>query len=178
MPGWVSASQALSRVSNINFDIWFFFWREGVPINIPWKIPNSKVLAHLGFKSKVLPGPLTDLGVWVGFCTSSPQQGVKYQPSISMKCLALGHSLLYIYQRHSRNFRIYRSCIKTSIKDANTIKFGLKIILTHLPETTVVYAIPYNIFFQNTTKRKELFSLKRTTLIGDLTPLNTQFKNK
>jgi hypothetical protein len=37
---------------------------------------DGKVLAHLGFQSKVFPGPLTD---WVGFCTSSPQQGVKYQ---------------------------------------------------------------------------------------------------
>jgi hypothetical protein len=26
-----------------------------------------------------LPGPLTDASAWVGFCTSSPQQGVKYQ---------------------------------------------------------------------------------------------------
>jgi hypothetical protein len=26
-----------------------------------------------------LPGSLTDLSAWVGFCTSSPQQGVKYQ---------------------------------------------------------------------------------------------------
>jgi hypothetical protein len=34
---------------------------------------------HLGFKSKVLPGPLTDVSAWVGFCTSSPQQGVKFQ---------------------------------------------------------------------------------------------------
>ena len=40
---------------------------------------DGKVLAHLEIKSKVLPGPLTDLSAWVGFCTSSPQQGVKYQ---------------------------------------------------------------------------------------------------
>jgi hypothetical protein len=42
-------------------------------------IKDGKVLAHLGFKSKVLPGSLTDLSACVGFCTSSPQQGVKYQ---------------------------------------------------------------------------------------------------
>jgi hypothetical protein len=42
-------------------------------------IKDGKVLDHLGLKSKVLPGPLTDLSAWVGFCTSSPQQGVKYQ---------------------------------------------------------------------------------------------------
>ena len=40
---------------------------------------DGKVFSHLGFKSKVLPRPLTDLSTWVDFCTSSPQQGVKYQ---------------------------------------------------------------------------------------------------
>jgi hypothetical protein len=34
-------------------------------------IKDGKVLHHLGIKLKVLPGPLTDLSVWVGFCTSS-----------------------------------------------------------------------------------------------------------
>jgi hypothetical protein len=42
-------------------------------------IKDGKVLDHLGFQSKVLPGSLTDLSAWVGFSTSSPQQGVKYQ---------------------------------------------------------------------------------------------------
>jgi hypothetical protein len=40
---------------------------------------HYKVLSHLGYKSKVLPGPLNDFCLCVGFCTSSPQQGVKYQ---------------------------------------------------------------------------------------------------
>jgi hypothetical protein len=42
-------------------------------------IKDGNVLDHLGFKSKVLPGPLTDWSALVGFCTSSPQYGVKYQ---------------------------------------------------------------------------------------------------
>jgi hypothetical protein len=42
-------------------------------------IKDGKVLDHLGFKSKVLPGHLTGLSAWVGFYTSSPQQGVKCQ---------------------------------------------------------------------------------------------------
>ena len=42
---------------------------------------DSKVRAHLGFMSKVLPGPLTDLSAWIAFCNSSSQQGVKYQLS-------------------------------------------------------------------------------------------------
>jgi hypothetical protein len=33
----------------------------------------------MGFQSKVFPGPLTDLSACVDFCTSSPQQDVKYQ---------------------------------------------------------------------------------------------------
>ena len=60
----------------------------GGSINIPWKIPNGKVLAHLGFKSG-------HLSAWVGFCTSNPQQGVRYQLWYAVKCHALGHSLLY-----------------------------------------------------------------------------------
>jgi hypothetical protein len=42
-------------------------------------IKDGKFLAHFGFQSKICPGPLTDLSAWVGFCTSSPQQGVKYR---------------------------------------------------------------------------------------------------
>jgi hypothetical protein len=42
-------------------------------------IKDGKLLDHLGFQSKVLLGPLTDRSAWVGFCTSSPQQDVKYQ---------------------------------------------------------------------------------------------------
>jgi hypothetical protein len=40
---------------------------------------DGKILSNLGFKSKVLPWPLTELSAWLGFCTSSPQQGVKNQ---------------------------------------------------------------------------------------------------
>jgi hypothetical protein len=40
---------------------------------------KRKVLAHLGFKSNVLPRSLTDISVWMGFCTSSTQQRVKCQ---------------------------------------------------------------------------------------------------
>jgi hypothetical protein len=42
---------------------------------------DGKVLSNFGFKSKVLPRRLTELSAWVGFYTSSPQQGVKYQLS-------------------------------------------------------------------------------------------------
>jgi hypothetical protein len=32
-----------------------------------------------GTPLQILPGSLTDLNAWVGFRTSTPQQGVKYQ---------------------------------------------------------------------------------------------------
>ena len=56
-------------------------WRVGsLLISHEKYIKDGKVLAYLGFQSKIFPGPLTDLSAWVGgFCTSSPQQGVKYQ---------------------------------------------------------------------------------------------------
>ena len=77
---WVSAPLAHSRVSNINFDIWFFCFEGGLykyPIKI--YIKDGKVLAHLEIKSKVLSWHLTDWNACVGLCTSSPQQVVKYQ---------------------------------------------------------------------------------------------------
>ena len=80
VPGSVSAPQAQSRVSNINFDIWIFFCGgESLWISHQKYIKDGKVLAHLGFQSKVLAGPLFDWSAWVCFCTSSPQQVVKYQ---------------------------------------------------------------------------------------------------
>jgi hypothetical protein len=35
-------------------------------------IKDGNVLAHLGFQSKVLSGPLTDLSAWVGIFIESP----------------------------------------------------------------------------------------------------------
>jgi hypothetical protein len=49
VPGWDSAPESHNEVSNVNFDI-------GVEVDstqISCKIPNDKVLVHLGFKSKV-----------------------------------------------------------------------------------------------------------------------------
>ena len=43
VPGWVSAPQANSRVSNINFDIWFF-WRCGL-----YKYPMKNILRAAKF---------------------------------------------------------------------------------------------------------------------------------
>ena len=57
----------------------FFYGGGALLISHEKYIKDGKVLAHLGFMSKVLPGPLTDLRACVGFCTSSPQQCVKYQ---------------------------------------------------------------------------------------------------
>ena len=65
------------------------------------KIPNGKVLAHLGFRSKVVPGPWTDICAWVGFCTSSPQQGVNYHLKRQVgKNFAVGIVSWDIYRAH------------------------------------------------------------------------------
>jgi hypothetical protein len=55
---WDNVPQAHSRVPKINFDIWI----SGGTLYISHeKLPkDGKVLCHLGFKSKELPGPLTD----------------------------------------------------------------------------------------------------------------------
>ena len=55
-------------------------WRVGsLWISHEKYIKHGKVLAHLGLRLKVLSGSLTDVSAYVGSCTSSPQQGVKYQ---------------------------------------------------------------------------------------------------
>ena len=184
-PVWVSAPQAHSRVSNINFDIWIFFWRgdlykysmknilrtakflptwgvsikgvvwafnwlkclggfqhlkplagcqistlifefcfvEGSLYNIPSKIYQGR---HSSCPLVVSIKDIARVFNWfkclVGVRTSSPQQGVKYQLWYAVKYHALGYSLLYKYQRHSRNFRIDGSFMKTSMKDSNTTK--------------------------------------------------------
>jgi hypothetical protein len=38
-------------------------------------------------------------------------------------------------------------------------------IVIYLPATTIVYTFPFIFSLQNTTKRKELFPLKRTTFV-------------
>ena len=107
MPGWVSPPQAHSRVSNINFDIWFCFM-EGDLYKYPTKkyIKDGKFLDHLGFKSKVFPGPLTDLIAWVGFCTSSPQQGVKYQLWYVIFFMEGGGSLWISHEKYIKDGKV------------------------------------------------------------------------
>ena len=70
--------------TSIKFKKEIVFW-EGVSLNIPLKIPDGTVIAHLVIKSKVLSRPLTDLGAWVGLCTSTPPQGVKCQLRLKQK---------------------------------------------------------------------------------------------
>ena len=64
------------QISTLIFE---FSFVEGGPYKYLMNkyIKNGKVPAHLGFQSKVLAGPLIDWSAWVGFCTSSPQQGLK-----------------------------------------------------------------------------------------------------
>ena len=67
---------------------------EVVSINIPYKyIKDGKVLDHLGFKSKVMAGPLTDFSAWVGFCTSNPTAGCQTSTLIFEFCFVEGVSI-------------------------------------------------------------------------------------
>jgi hypothetical protein len=78
---WVGFSTS-SPLQGVKYQLWylkFCLWRGSLWISNEKYIKDSKVLAHLGFQSNVLAGPLTDWSAWAGFCTSSPQQGVKYQ---------------------------------------------------------------------------------------------------
>jgi hypothetical protein len=61
-----SSSQQGVKYQLLYFDLW------GVLISHEQLPKDCKVQSHLGFRSKLLPGPLTDLSAWVGFCTSSP----------------------------------------------------------------------------------------------------------
>jgi hypothetical protein len=67
---------SIKKKSNIKVDIWH--------PTVDLRCRNPPRHLSLGIKSKVLPGPLADLSVWVGFCTSSPQLGVKYQHNIKV----------------------------------------------------------------------------------------------
>ena len=81
LSAWVGFCTS-SPQQGVKYQLWYlicFCGGGSLWISHEKYIKYGKVLAHLGFKSKVLPGPLTDLSAWVGFCTSSPQQGVKYQ---------------------------------------------------------------------------------------------------
>jgi hypothetical protein len=49
-------------------------------MNIPWKIPaGQQSFFPIGAFVNVIAGPLTDVSIWVGFCTSNQQHGVKNQ---------------------------------------------------------------------------------------------------
>jgi hypothetical protein len=71
-----------SPQQGVKYQLWYlilFYGGGSLLISREKYIKDGKVLDHLGLRSKILAGPFTDLSVWVGFCTSSPQQGVKYQ---------------------------------------------------------------------------------------------------
>jgi hypothetical protein len=53
------------QISKLIFDTLLWSW-GAEPLDISWTIPNDKVLAHFGIRSKVLPRGLTDIGAWVG----------------------------------------------------------------------------------------------------------------
>jgi hypothetical protein len=70
VPGWVSAPQAHSRVSNINFDIWFLFGRGLYKYPMNNILRTAKFLPIWGFSQRHCLGLyLTEVPGWV----SAPQ---------------------------------------------------------------------------------------------------------
>ena len=68
-----------SPQQGVKYHLWYLDL-VGDPINIPWKIVEGRQSSFtLGFISKVLSESFNDFSALVGFCTSSPQQDVKYQ---------------------------------------------------------------------------------------------------
>ena len=102
----LSACVELSTSSpkqSVKCQLWYRGWGS---INISCKIPNGKVLAHLDFKWKVLPGPLKYISAWVVSCTSSPHQGVKFQlrycgvGSMNISCKIPNGTVLFLAAKH------------------------------------------------------------------------------
>jgi hypothetical protein len=79
LSSWVGFCTS-SPQQGVQYQLWYLDLGGGTLYISHAKLPmDSKVLSHLGFRSKVLPGSLIDLRTWLRFCTSGPQQGVKYQ---------------------------------------------------------------------------------------------------
>jgi hypothetical protein len=75
VPGWVSAPQFHSRVSNINFNIWIFF-SIGVSINIPMKnILRTAKFLHTWVSVKGIVWAFTWLRCLGGFLHLKPTVG-------------------------------------------------------------------------------------------------------
>jgi hypothetical protein len=78
VPVWVSAPTAGYQISTLIFEM--LLWKGGL-----YKYPINNILRTAKFlptwilSQKIFPEPLADLSAWEGFCTSSPQQGVKNQ---------------------------------------------------------------------------------------------------
>ena len=98
LSAWVGFCTS-SPQQGVKYQLWYLktcLWKGGGTLWISHqKFPTAKFLPTWGLNQKVLPGSLTDLSACVGFCTSSPQLGVKYQLWNALKCHALGHSILY-----------------------------------------------------------------------------------
>jgi hypothetical protein len=136
-------------LSNINFDIWFFFM-EGWSLLISHEqyIKDGKVLNHSEFRSKVLPRPLTDLSAWVGFCTLSPQQGVKYQHWYLIFFYG-GGSLLISHEKYIKDGKVLDHLgFKSKVLSGSLTDLSAWVgFCTSSPQQGVKYQLWYLIFF-------------------------------
>ena len=112
---WVDFYTSIPQ-QGVKYQLWYLkcFWWRGDLYKYPMTniLKDGRVLVHLGFRLKILPMPLTDLNAWVVFCTSSPQQCVKYQLWYLKNKLRRGISInipwkLYYGRQSSCPLRVY-----------------------------------------------------------------------
>jgi hypothetical protein len=96
--GWVSAPQAHSRVSNINFDIWFFLWK-GVSINILCKIYQGRQSScPFGVSVKGIDRAFNRLKCLGGFVHLKPTAGCQILTLIFELCFVEGVSINILWK--------------------------------------------------------------------------------
>jgi hypothetical protein len=162
--GCVSTSQAHSRVSNINFDIWIFFCGGGL-----YKYPMTNILRRAkflptwAFNQKVLAVPLTNWSTWVGFCTSSPQQGVKYQLWYLKFCLWRG-SLLIFHEKYIKESKVLTHLgLQSKVLAGPLTDWSVWVgFCTPIPQQGVKYQLGYLIFLEGGLYKYPMKILLRT----------------
>ena len=98
-----------SPQQGVKYQLWYLNWRGDLYISHEQLQMDGKILAHLRHTSKVLPETLNDLSTWVGICTSSSQQHVKYRLWYLDFCLGGGG--MGVYEYPMENSKRQSSCL-------------------------------------------------------------------
>jgi hypothetical protein len=98
-----------SPQEGVKYQLCYMDFFGGHPIYNPCKIDNGRQSpSHLQLRSKVLPGRLSDISAWLGFCTSSRQQGVNYQ--LWYLDFLLGGPYKYHMKNSQRRAKFFFAC--------------------------------------------------------------------